>query len=86
MPHCDVVANQGGLGLAAAGHAVLGHVDNGIVLNVGLVPDLDGVDVTWVGVETKQNECDKRVMVSNTHVGTQKRTAMLQCCLAFRLC
>jgi hypothetical protein len=42
----DAVPDQGGLGLAAAGHAVLGNVDNHVVLDVGLVPDLDGVDVT----------------------------------------
>jgi hypothetical protein len=47
VPHCHIAADDCGLGLAAAGHTVLGNVDDHIVLDVGLVPNLNGVDVTW---------------------------------------
>jgi hypothetical protein len=51
----DVVSDDCGLGLAAAGNAVLGNVHNHVVLDVGLVANLDTIDVTcaWMDAQTK---------------------------------
>lgn len=49
VPDSDAVTDDCGLGLAAAAvQAVLCNVDDGVVLDVGLIPDLDCVDVACI--------------------------------------